>query len=407
MQYSELRDASEKIYKLIKTQTAVTDVISEYNISSAFLLKDGEVVTLTNSKMGMMPMIRNTNLEELSQKGKYLNPMNEEFLYYKNSTDIGDIILLQNNRFSSAFMNATYIILAIIFFSALLISIPIVAVLGKRLTKPIIELNKASLNITRGNFNMDVEVNTQDEIEELSKSLKYMAAAIEQKSAMQRDFIANVSHDFKTPLSVIRNYSEAILDDILEEKDKKEYLKEIIKEVDRLNHLVMDILQLSKLQGRDDLIKKQYFNLIDFLKDFKASFKIHLQQKNIEFDLVMPDKNIEILADSSYIYRVVYNFIDNGIKFSKENGRIQLMAREEEKGIKVAVIDNGIGIDKEYLQDIWFRYYKNKKSGGMGLGLAICSEILKLHGFEYGVDSIIGEKTEFYFYIPKDSYRIK
>ena len=230
-------------------------------------------------------MMRNNNFSNLSEKGKYKNPMEEEFLYYKNSTDIGDIILFRNNRFSVEYMKSTYIILSLIFSIAVIISIPIVSMLGKRITKPILKLQKASLDITKGNFNIDVDVNTKDEIQELSKSLKIMAIAIEKKSVMQRDFIANVSHDFKTPLSVIRNYSEAIYDDILEEKDKKEYLKGIIQEVDRLNILVMDILQLSKLQGGTDILRKEYFNLSDFLLDFKSAFKIQIQNKNIHLDI--------------------------------------------------------------------------------------------------------------------------
>jgi signal transduction histidine kinase len=272
--------------------------------------------------------------------------------------------------------------------------------LGKRITKPILKLQKASLDITTGNFNIDVDVNTNDEIQELSKSLKIMAIDIEKKSAMQRDFIANVSHDFKTPLSVIRNYSEAIYDDIIEEKEKKEYLKGIIQEVDRLNILVMDILQLSKLQGGKDILRKEYFNLSDFLLDFKSAFKIQIQNKNIKFSIKNFDSSIDIIADRNYLYRVVYNFVDNAIKFSNEDGTIEINSIQSEDGIKICVKDNGKGIEENYIDDIWQRYYKNKKSGGMGIGLAICSEVLRLHNFKYGVISHVGNGTEFFFTIP-------
>jgi signal transduction histidine kinase len=328
--------------------------------------------------------------------------MDEEFLYYKRSTDIGDLILLRNNRFSVEYMNSAYIILAIIFVSAVIISVPIVSTLGKKLTRPILKLQKAARDITKGNFNIDVDVDTKDEIQELSNNIKDMADTIEKKTVMQRDFIANVSHDFKTPLSVIRNYSEAIYDDILEEEDKKEYLKEIIHEVDRLNVLVMDILQLSKLQGgKMDILKRERFNISDFLLDFENTFKVQLKNKNIVFNIEVKDSSSDIFADRNYLYRVIYNFIDNAIKFSHQNGVIELRTEEKDTSIRVSVIDNGIGIDKNYIEDIWERYYKNKESGGMGIGLAICSEILKLHNFEYGVTSEKGEKTEFYFIAPK------
>lgn len=402
MQYLNMKEASDIVYENLKAGKEYSDVLSEYQITNAFLSKEGKINSIMPNKMGNMFMMRNNNFSNLSEKGKYKNGMNEEFLYYKKSTDIGDIILLRNNRFSVEYMNSAYIILAVIFISAVIISVPIVSALGKKLTRPILKLQKAAMDITKGNFNIDVDVDTKDEIQELSNNIKDMADTIEKKTVMQRDFIANVSHDFKTPLSVIRNYSEAIYDDILEEEDKKQYLKEIIHEVDRLNVLVMDILQLSKLQGgKVDILKKEQFNISDFLFDFKNTFKVQLQNKNITFNMQVKDSSSDILADRNYLYRVVYNFIDNAIKFSNENGVIQLCAEERDTSIRVSVKDNGIGIDKNYIEDIWDRYYKNKESGGMGIGLAICSEILKLHNFEYGVVSEKGEMTEFYFIAPK------
>ncbi|PRR79501.1 sensor histidine kinase [Clostridium vincentii] len=407
MQYNDLKTASNQMYDAMKNGSEYSDVISKYEISSAILLKDGEVNTLTSTKMGTMSIIKNVNLQKLSIKGKYVTPNEEEFLYYNNNTDMGDIILLKRNSFSGEYMRSTYIILAVIFLVALLISIPMVSVLGKKLTKPILKLQNASLDITKGNFNIDVDINTKDEIEDLSKSIKVMAETIEKKNTMQRDFIANVSHDFKTPLSVIRNYSEAIYDDILNEDEKKEFLKDIIKEVDRLNLLVVDILELSKLQGSTDILKKEYFNLSEFLLDFKSAFRMKLEGKNITLNIKSLDSDIEILADGNYLYRIIYNFIDNAIKFSKEDSTVELYVKDEGRDIKISVRDKGIGIDNNYIDDIWKRYYKNKTSGGMGLGLAICSEILDLHNFRYGVISKSGEGAEFFFFIPKEAFKRK
>ncbi|MDV3427046.1 MAG: HAMP domain-containing histidine kinase [Bacillota bacterium] len=397
MEYSQLETAANKIYEAMKKGQEYSDIVSEYQITSAFLIKDKEITVLTSAKMGIMSMTKNVDINNLPQKGKYVSSNKEELLYYKKSSDMGDIVIIRNNRFSNAFLKAMYIILSVIFLIALLIAIPIVALLGKKITNPIIKLEKASLDITQGNFDIDVDVNTKDEIEQLSKSLKIMANTIEKKNDLQRDFIANVSHDFKTPLSVIRNYSEAIYDDILDEKGKKEYLKGIIKEVDRLNYLVMDILQLSKLQGGGDIFKKEHFNISEFLLSFKNSFNIQMQQKKLNFNIVIPASNIEMYGDERYLYRVIYNFIENAIKFTGEFGFIELYGKEIGEEIQIGVKDNGIGIDEKYLVDIWQRYYKNKISGGMGLGLAICSEILNLHGFKYGVSSEVGKGTEFYF----------
>lgn len=403
MQYTELKTASNKIYEAIRDGEQYLDIVSQYQIASGVIVKDGEAIALTSTKMGTMSILRNTNFQSLGEKGKLTSHMDEEFLYYKSQTDIGDIILFYNNRFSIGYMKYTYIILSIIFLVALIISIPMVAIVGKGITKPIIKLQKVALDITEGKFDIDVEVETKDEIEELSKSIKYMAKVIEKKNTMQREFIANVSHDFKTPLSVIRNYSEAIGDDILGDTEKKDYLQQIIKEVDRLNILVMDILELSKLQGKSNILNKKYFNLSEFLLDFKRTFKMQLQLKNIQLSIKVMNPSIEILADSNYLYRVIYNFIDNAIKFSKDGEYVQIEAVEVDEGIKISVIDNGIGIDPKYIEEIWQRYYNNKKSGGIGLGLAICSEILKLHNFRYGVISKVEQNTEFFFVVPNES----
>jgi signal transduction histidine kinase len=205
-------------------------------------------------------------------------------------------------------------------------------------------------------------------------------------------------HDFKTPLSIIRNYSEAINDGILDEENITEYSKEIIREVDRLNALVMDILQLSKLQGGGYTLKKEHFDINEFLTDCSSKFSLISNQKNIELQIKAP--KILVYGDSNYLYRVVYNFIDNALKFSFKDTKIEISATQLEGSVRVAVKNIGIGIEKELIQDVWNRYYKQNKSGGMGLGLAICSEILKLHGFSYGINSTPNVETEFYFIIP-------
>lgn len=401
MEYTSLKNAAHELYDSVKSDKPSSDILNNYQISSAFLVKGDSFTPLTSSRMGMMQFAKNIDISQLSQQGKFRNPMNEEFLYYKYTTDMGDIIVLQNNKFSSSFLNATYIILLLIFLIAIIISVPAAAYIGKKITKPILKLDKASLDITNGHFDIDVSVDTNDEIEELSKSIKYMAETLERKNTLQREFVANVSHDFKTPLSVIRNCSEAIYDNIIDEDLKKSYLKDIMGEVDRLNLLVMDILQLSKLQGGMDLLEKKNFNLSEFLLSFENTFKLLAANKGIQLYITAPD--IEICGDAKYLFRVVYNFIDNAVKFGDDNSKVEINAFKTLEGVKVSVKNQGRVIEQSVINDIWDRYYKSSESGGMGLGLAICSEILKLHGFKYGVQSNAEGVTEFYFIVPENS----
>lgn len=398
MKYNFLKNAAEEIYNNIKSSNNTSNIEINGEVSNAFLYRNGSVTLLTRSRMGILPLVKSMNFDKLQEKGKFQNAMNQSFLYYKYHTDIGDIIVMQNNQFSSEYLHIVYLILLLVFGVAVLLSIPLTSYVSKKFTEPILKLQKASHEISKGNFNVDFTVNTNDEIQDLSNSLHLMTVSLEQKNAMQRNFIANVSHDFKTPLSIIRNYSEAIRDRIVDENKTKSFSEDIISEVDRLNYLVMDLLELSKFQGGTYVIKKEYFNLSEFLASFKNSFKAVAENKNITFKVFSPD--ITINADSKYLYRVLYNFIDNAFKFSHDSDEISLSASYDENGVKVSVTDHGMGIEENMLKDVWNRYYKHSKSGGLGLGLAICSEILKLHGFDYGASSIPNIKTEFYFIIP-------
>jgi signal transduction histidine kinase len=405
IQYRDMKEASERLHQAVADGNQYSDIISDYQITSAFLIADGKITSLTSGGMGMNMSgnMANLDFEDLHEKGKVETMRGVEFLYYRYSTDLGTIVVIQNNRFSSDYMVYTYIILAVIFIIALLLSIPVSAYLGKKITKPVIELQKASMDITRGKFDMDVDVDTGDEIQDLAESLKIMAHSLEQKFIMQRDFIANVSHDFKTPLSVIRNYSEAITDGLADEKRTKRFSGEIIGEVDRLNSLVTELLQLSKLQAGKEVMVKERFSLREFMQGFGTAFDMQLSQKNMKLDINLPEEDMEICADRKYLHRVVYNFLDNAIKYCGTYGEISLNAVRTAAGIKVSVKDNGPGVDPVFLEHMWERYYKGARSGGMGLGLAISSELLKLHGFSYGVDSRLGEGSEFYFVIPVET----
>jgi signal transduction histidine kinase len=394
-QYSNLEASAKQIHDLINKNQTINDTSI-----SAILIKDGNIVNLTRGKMGMMPFMRSINDNEFKNQGVFKNGMGDEFLYYKLGTDSGDIVVFQSNSYSSEYLKVVYIILLVVFIFAVILSVPLISFVGKKFTEPILKLEKAASSISKGDFDVDFSAKTNDEIETLSKSFMQMAIDLKKKYKFQRDFIANVSHDFKTPLSVIRSYGEAIYDGLVDEKNITGYSGEIIKEVDRLNALVMDLLQLSKLQDGVYLLNKEFISLPELIDECISKFNPIVDKKHISIKAFI--KPVKICADKKYIQRVLYNFIDNSIKFSKENSRVEISTHDVEEGLKVTVRDFGIGIEEPLLEDVWNKYYKNSQSGGMGLGLPICREILKMHGFEYGVTSSKEDGTEFYFIIPED-----
>ncbi|MFL0246294.1 sensor histidine kinase [Candidatus Clostridium stratigraminis] len=391
-QYDSLESSAKEIYNSLSNKEQITDT----NIS-AVLINGSKITSLTRSKSGFMPLLRSTGENSFKTKGVFQNGMGTEFLYYKLQTDLGDIVVFQNNQYSSDYLKVVYIILFFIFISSILLSIPIISYVGKKFTRPILKLQKVASSISKGNFDVDCIVNTNDEIEVLSNSLRQMAAGLKKKYQLQRDFIANVSHDFKTPLSVIRCYSEAVSDGVVDEETSRKYAGEIIKEADRLNALVMDLLQLSKLQDGALSLSKELFSLSELVQNCVNKFYPLINKKNLSFDISI--ESVEIYADKKYLERVLYNFIDNAIKFSYENNKIEIYTTLTKNTIKLSVRDYGLVIENHLQEDIWDKYYKNLQSGGMGLGLPICKEILKAHNFQYGVHSSASKGTEFYFVI--------
>ncbi|WP_392486769.1 ATP-binding protein [Haloimpatiens sp. FM7315] len=369
--------------------------------TGAILVKDNEITPLVKFKMGKIQVMKERILNSKDKEGKVEFPNGESFLYFKYETTLGTIVTFENAASYSQFINIIYIVLIFVFILAVFISIPIFYFLGKIFTKPILELSKISDSIAKGNLEITSTIKTGDEIEELYKSIKNMSSKLKEKNSFQKKFIANISHDFKTPLSIIRNYSEAINDGILDEENIKLYSRDVIKEVDKLNNMVLDLLEITKLQEGYLKLNKTPVNLKDFLFECANNFKNIADTKNVSIEVTALDE--EVLIDKALMFRVMYNFINNSIKFSKENSTIKIISKKDISGIKISIEDSGIGVSKDNLKDIWNRYYKTNKSGGIGLGLPICKEILELHDFPYGVNSIENKGSSFYFKILTNS----
>ncbi|MEG1257000.1 HAMP domain-containing sensor histidine kinase [Clostridium sp.] len=399
IQYNDLESASNKIYILLEENSNNTNY-QNYSMDniSAVLVKDGNVQNICGKMYGVTQKIVDTKTTDIFE-----NHMGEKFISYRNSTELGDIIVFKSYDDTSKYTKYINWILAVAFFVSLIFSILIGMFLGKKFTTPILKLKKAALEISKENFQVDLQVNTNDEIEDLSNSLKNMSEELNHKNTLQKEFISNVSHDFKTPLAIIRGYSEAIKDGLVEGMEAKEYSNDIIAEVDRLNTLVLGILEVSKFREGKKVLNLQQIPLKEYITDIWTRFTLGHKNSHEDFQLIVDNSinDIMVLLDPEEINRVIYNFLTNAITHSVYNDVIILKAIATDYNIKISVIDKGEGISKEHLNDIWTRYYKGKDSGGMGLGLPICSEILKAHRFNYGAESVIGEGSEFYLEIPK------
>ena len=247
-----------------------------------------------------------------------------------------------------------------------------------------------------------------DEVNRLLELRQADRAAYQARERALRQQIANVSHDFRSPLTSIKGYVEAIVDGTIPQELQGKYLNIILFETERLTDLTKDLLTLNEFDTKDLLLDKTNFNLHDTIKHTAASFEGTCTSKKISIELLFDPRIQNVFADRGKIQQVLYNLLDNAIKFSNPDSSIVLETTERNGKVFVSVKDSGIGIPKKSLTKVWERFYKSdlsrgKDKKGTGLGLAIVKEIIQAHGENINVISTEGVGTEFIFSLTKSS----
>ncbi len=298
-------------------------------------------------------------------------------------------------------VNVVYISAAIIF----VLSLIILLVFTKTVYFPLKKITEGANEYAAGNLEYHIELNSRDEMGYLAATLNYMSDELNKMEEYQRNFIANVSHDFRSPLTSIKGYLEAIIDGTIPPEMYEKYLTRVITETDRLTKLTQGMLTLNSLDSKGYLSRSN-FDINRVIKDTAASFEGTCDGKNINFELTFSDTIQLVYADMGRIQQVLYNLIDNAIKFSHPNSTIYIQARIRNEKIFVSVKDTGAGIPKESVKKIWERFYKSDQSRGKdkkgtGLGLAIVKEIIQAHGENIDVISTEDVGTEFIFSLPR------
>ncbi|MFW5873361.1 MAG: ATP-binding protein [Bacillota bacterium] len=223
---------------------------------------------------------------------------------------------------------------------------------------------------------------------------------------LQQDFVANVSHELKAPLSSIKGSAEILLDGIIDDQEKQEeYLEIVLNESDRLTELVDEILRLAEYQNQDLIKEVETINLIELINEVSQTFNKSGPLAN-RLEVIIKEESINVQVSKASIKQVLFNFLDNARKFSPEESKIRLVVDSDDKNAIVKVIDNGVGIPEDEIENIWERFYKLDKartpgSTGSGLGLSICREIIRNHNGEVFVESDYGKGSTFGFKIPK------
>ena len=257
-----------------------------------------------------------------------------------------------------------------------------------------------------GNLDYEIPVNRHDEIGYLSASLNYMATQLKDSDDYQKKIVANVSHDFRSPLTSIRGYVEAMTDGTIPPELHEKYLNIILFETERLTDLTTDLLTLNEFDTKELLLNKTSFDIQEMIKHTAQSFEGVCTQKHISIKLFLLSEQINVMADRRKIQQVLYNLLDNAIKFSENDSSITVEVTTKNDKIFVSVKDHGIGISRKEINKIWERFYKSdlsrgKDKKGTGLGLSIVKEIIQAHDEHINVISTEGVGTEFIFSLSK------
>ncbi len=298
--------------------------------------------------------------------------------------------------------------LFIVSISVVLLSVIVAIFMSKIVTKPVSKLTQLSKNIAEGNYDNEIEFTTKiSELSELIDNLKYTSKELSKTESLRKELLSNVSHDIKTPLTMIKAYAEMVRDITYKNKDKRnENLNIIIKEADRLDLLVNDILELSKFQSNTIVLEYSSFDINALIKEIIKRHEIFLIKENYYIEYIDVSQK-KVWADRKRIEQVVYNILNNAINFTGEDKKVTINVIEKEDFIRIEIKDTGKGIDPEELDFIWDKYYKadktyGRKSRGSGIGLSIVKNILNLHNSNYGVESELKKGTCFYFELQKE-----
>ena len=290
--------------------------------------------------------------------------------------------------------------------AALAVTFCLVGLFAYRQVRPLRQMSAAARQFGAGDFSVRVPVESNDELGQLAQPFNHMANSLSISEGTRRSFIANVSHELKTPMTTIAGFIDGILDGTIPPAEQEKYLTIVSSEVKRLSRLVRSMLDLSRIDNGEMQLHPKSFDLTATVVSTLLTFEKSIEEKNIDVR-GLEDARPEIVSgDQDLLHQVVYNLLENAVKFTDPGGYIQIQISGGIDRTTVIIENSGAGISPEELPHIFERFYKTDKSrsqdkNGMGLGLYIVQTILKLHGGDISVRSQVGSFCRFEFYLPK------
>ncbi|MEB1807407.1 MAG: HAMP domain-containing histidine kinase [Bacillaceae bacterium] len=407
--------ASDKGYM----STHMIDMASEITQTKIFLLNQhGQMVSYTGIE-GMVFNITDDELRELS-KG---NPVDNEYVEPLTDTPYlmyGHPIIVEESFYGGVFillplddmyesLNTVRQLLVLAGFGGVFLALAFTFVASRKLSSPLLEMEKATQLIAKGNLDTNVMVRSNDEIGSLARGINNLTKELKRYHDTRSEFFASISHELKTPISYLVGYSQVLKEKLYQtEEEKDKYLSTLEHEATRINHLISDLFDLSKMKEGKFEINKEWIDLTEIAENLKLKYSLIAKEKGITFHFAV-DENIPLFyGDGQRIDQILTNLLDNAMRYTKE-GQVKLsLEQSNENKVIMVISDTGSGIPPKELPFIFERFYRVEKSrsreyGGTGLGLAIVKMLVELHHGTIRVTSKEMEGTQFVITFPVDS----
>ena len=296
------------------------------------------------------------------------------------------------------------------FLVMIIISFALIGIVAGKIMRPVRKIVEVAEQYSTGNFEAKMNIHSKDEIGQLAQSLEYMASELQKLDDYRRAFISNISHDFRSPLTSIKGYAQAIKDGTVPPEKQERCLNIIVDETNRLSKLTNSLLELNDYDSYGIWLMPREFDVVDLMRSAMATYEGRCEQKHIKLQLNNHTEDSKVFADKMKIQQVIYNLLDNAIKFTPSGRGIYVTLTERGEKIFISVKDEGVGIPKDAIKKIWVRFYKTDQSRGRdktgsGLGLSITKEIINAHNESISVVSTEGVGSEFTFSLTKANFK--
>jgi signal transduction histidine kinase len=413
-----LNNNSELAYKELKNCMDMLEI--SLNMDSLVLDSQGYVYAVSNEKLNYLKYNKlEVNFNELSDinsdeisKSQFITKENEKkrsyikVLYY-NQDIRGYIYIIENENPITYVEDLYYIIWALLSVAFVLISLVSFYIAKKTIKNPIKEINNAAQKISKGDVKKRIYIDSEDEIGELAQSFNTMAESIEKADIIRRDFISNVSHELRSPITSIRGFITGIIDGVIP-KDKENYYLNIVNdEVLRISRLVNDLLDISSLESGKFKLNIVNLDINEIITLCILNLEGKIKDKNMSVEVLFSNRHEYCIADRDRIIQVVTNLLENAVKYGNDGGKIKIETYPKGDIIYVSVFNTGSNIEEGQLHKIWDRFYKDDKSRtnkiSTGLGLPIVRLILSQHQQDISVENVEGKGVKFTFTLARYS----